>query len=329
MLQLGRKYSAGSSYRYGFNGKENDNEVKGEGNQQDYGMRIYDPRLGRFLCTDPITDRFPELTPYQFASNSPIWAIDLDGLEGLVATGTSQPFSNDSRPVGMIMTVQDAAKIDPRIRSLVADFTPFIGTIKGGVDAYNGYDCGTGDKLAGWQRVLNVIPFVSGFRKIGKVANAAEKISDASKVVNDVVKSEKAIVSTEKAIVNVEKSTSKIGSTGKVGEDYLKTLGGTPQKYFGKEFFSDLNSKGGRFVDQLVNGVAHESKVGYTTLTKDIREQIAKDAALLNNPESGIKKVVWNFFRSPETGKVGASKSLLKELEKAGIETRIIELPKK
>lgn len=36
-------------YRYGFNGKENDNEVKGEGNQQDYGMRIYDPRLGKFL----------------------------------------------------------------------------------------------------------------------------------------------------------------------------------------------------------------------------------------------------------------------------------------
>ncbi len=42
-------------YRYGFNGKENDNEVKGEGNQQDYGFRIYDPRLGRFLSVDPLT----------------------------------------------------------------------------------------------------------------------------------------------------------------------------------------------------------------------------------------------------------------------------------
>ena len=44
---------AGTDYRYGFNGKENDDEVKGEGNQQDYGMRIYDPRLGRFLSVDP------------------------------------------------------------------------------------------------------------------------------------------------------------------------------------------------------------------------------------------------------------------------------------
>ncbi len=68
-------------YRYGFNGKENDNEVKGEGNQQDYGMRIYDPRVGRFLSVDPLTKGFAMLTPYQFASNGPIEAVDLDGLE--------------------------------------------------------------------------------------------------------------------------------------------------------------------------------------------------------------------------------------------------------
>jgi len=67
----GRKYASGNEYRYGFNGKENDNEVKGEGNQQDYGMRIYDPRLGRFLSVDPITADYPELTPYQYASNNP------------------------------------------------------------------------------------------------------------------------------------------------------------------------------------------------------------------------------------------------------------------
>ena len=74
-----------NAYRYGFNGKENDNDVKGEGNQQDYGMRIYDPRLGRFSSVDPITKQYPELTPYQFASNSPVSGIDLDGLEYLNA----------------------------------------------------------------------------------------------------------------------------------------------------------------------------------------------------------------------------------------------------
>jgi RHS repeat-associated protein len=77
----GRKHSVDGAYRYGFNGKENDNDVKGEGNQQDYGMRVYDPRLGKFLSVDPITKKYPMLTPYQFASNSPISGIDLDGLE--------------------------------------------------------------------------------------------------------------------------------------------------------------------------------------------------------------------------------------------------------
>lgn len=78
----GREYKLDNSlYRYGFNGKENDNEVKGAGNQQDYGMRIYDPRVGRFLSMDPITAKYPELTPYQFARNSPIFGIDPDGLE--------------------------------------------------------------------------------------------------------------------------------------------------------------------------------------------------------------------------------------------------------
>ena len=77
----GRKFSDNNQYRYGFNGKENDNEIKGEGNQQDYGMRIYDPRIGKFLSVDPIDEQYPQLTPYQFSSNRPLDGIDLDGLE--------------------------------------------------------------------------------------------------------------------------------------------------------------------------------------------------------------------------------------------------------
>jgi RHS repeat-associated protein len=84
----GRQFNNGN-YRYGFNGKENDNEVKGTGNQQDYGMRIYDPRIGKFLSVDPLTSKYPELTPYQFASNTPIQAIDLDGLEAFFVHGTT------------------------------------------------------------------------------------------------------------------------------------------------------------------------------------------------------------------------------------------------
>jgi len=82
MEMPGREYSSGSGYRYGFNGKEKDDEVMGEGNEIDYGMRVYDTRIGRFLSMDPLLEKFPMLTPYQYASNTPIQAIDIDGTEG-------------------------------------------------------------------------------------------------------------------------------------------------------------------------------------------------------------------------------------------------------
>lgn len=81
----GRSYGAGSHYRYGFNGKEQDKETTGT-STYDYGFRIYNPALGRFLSTDPLTKGYPMLTAYQYASNSPILNVDLDGLEGVKAT---------------------------------------------------------------------------------------------------------------------------------------------------------------------------------------------------------------------------------------------------
>ncbi|SRR6266536_5242348 len=86
MIMPGRSYTAGSGYRYGFNGKEMDNETYGQGNEYDYGFRIYNPRIGRFLSVDPLTNKYPELTPYQFASNMPIIAVDLDGEEAKIVT---------------------------------------------------------------------------------------------------------------------------------------------------------------------------------------------------------------------------------------------------
>ena len=76
-----RGFSFSGGYRYGFNGKENDDDVKGKGNQQNYGERIYDPRLGKFLSPDPLARKYPMLSTYQFASNRPIDGMDLDGLE--------------------------------------------------------------------------------------------------------------------------------------------------------------------------------------------------------------------------------------------------------
>ncbi|MEO1053058.1 MAG: RHS repeat-associated core domain-containing protein [Bacteroidota bacterium] len=67
------------AYRYGYNGKERDGSF-GLTNY-DYGFRIYNPALGKFLSVDPLTRDYAFYTPYQFAGNKPISSIDLDGLE--------------------------------------------------------------------------------------------------------------------------------------------------------------------------------------------------------------------------------------------------------
>jgi len=58
-------------YRYGFQGQEKDDEIKGEGNRYDFGARMYDARVGRFLSIDPHCNGYPDISPYVFAINNP------------------------------------------------------------------------------------------------------------------------------------------------------------------------------------------------------------------------------------------------------------------
>jgi RHS repeat-associated protein len=83
-----RAYSSGA-YRYGFNGKELDKDGGGMGggggSTYDYGFRIYNPDLGRFLSVDPLFMSFPWNSSYAFCENSPVRFVDLDGLEKATA----------------------------------------------------------------------------------------------------------------------------------------------------------------------------------------------------------------------------------------------------
>jgi RHS repeat-associated protein len=88
MIQPGRKFTGGSVYRYGFNGKEKDNST-GESNL-DFGARIYDGRLGRWLSVDPLQAKYPSFSPYVFAINNPIIVVDHDGRDIIIVTENSQ-----------------------------------------------------------------------------------------------------------------------------------------------------------------------------------------------------------------------------------------------
>src|SRR5690554_3300390 len=69
------------SYRYGFQGQEKDDEVKGNGNSVNYKYRMHDPRVGRFFAVDPLASKYPHNGPYNFSENRVIDCIELEGLE--------------------------------------------------------------------------------------------------------------------------------------------------------------------------------------------------------------------------------------------------------
>jgi RHS repeat-associated protein len=67
-------------YRFGFNGQEKDDEIKGMGNSIHFEFREYDSRLGRFMSIDPLSSNYPWQSPYAFAANNPIMFVDIKGL---------------------------------------------------------------------------------------------------------------------------------------------------------------------------------------------------------------------------------------------------------
>ena len=159
-----------NSYRFGFNGKENDNEVEGEGNWQDYGMRMYSPRLGRFPSVDPIAKKYPMLTPYQFASNTPIEAVDLDGLEGIMLGG---PWWAVTPEIGLIS--EDDIIIRPSIEESLGKAT------KAGIEVQEPTPSPSGTPKP-WNPELTSKQNFEGWKNVGRLGHeAVEKLTDFAK----------------------------------------------------------------------------------------------------------------------------------------------------
>jgi RHS repeat-associated protein len=76
MGMMGRSVTA-EGYRYGYNGMEKESETF-EG-AYDFGARILDTRLGRWLSVDPLYDEYINLSTYNFVRNNPLLFWDPDG----------------------------------------------------------------------------------------------------------------------------------------------------------------------------------------------------------------------------------------------------------
>jgi RHS repeat-associated protein len=61
--------------RYKFTAKELDNET----NYTYFGARYYDSDLSSWLSVDPLSDKYPSLSPYNYCAGNPVVLVDPDG----------------------------------------------------------------------------------------------------------------------------------------------------------------------------------------------------------------------------------------------------------
>jgi len=99
-------------YRYGFQGQEMDDELKGEGNSLNYTFRMHYPRVGRFFARDPLTKKYPYNSPYAFSENRVIDSGELEGLKTYYAAdGTKAGQVGESKEIRVLAAGIDIALI--------------------------------------------------------------------------------------------------------------------------------------------------------------------------------------------------------------------------
>jgi len=88
-MSLPNRHGSSNEYRYGFQGQEKDDEIKGEGNSYTTHFRQLDVRINRWLSVDPRTREMPWQSPYVSMDNNPIWNNDVLG-DKIKPTGSKE-----------------------------------------------------------------------------------------------------------------------------------------------------------------------------------------------------------------------------------------------
>ena len=92
---------------YLFNAKEFDEET----GMYYYGARYYEPRLSLWMSTDPLGEKNPHLSPYNFVSNNPLNRIDPWGLTDYEVDGETRTIQDGHNNLRMTVGNADFAKL--------------------------------------------------------------------------------------------------------------------------------------------------------------------------------------------------------------------------
>ncbi len=197
-----------TGYRYGFQGQEKDDEIKGEGNSVNFKYRMHDPRLGRFLSTDPLAMHFPWNSTYSFSMNRVIDKIELEGAEiaepayktinggyvtAIDGVGTQVISREKIEAQIAIMNMPPPPFVPQQPNQSMSAGDPYAGTPLTGAQAQQAYNINlygdyvvpleltkklmNGEEITAWDvgpELVGIIPFGKALGKAGKIAAKSE-----------------------------------------------------------------------------------------------------------------------------------------------------------
>jgi RHS repeat-associated protein len=107
MAERSFKENTDKKYRFGFNGKEYENDIS-EG-VYNFEARMMDSRICRFTSTDPLSYEYPDISPFVFVGNMPLIAIDPNGQK-LVFVGKEEDVKYFKALIKLICKMSPEAK---------------------------------------------------------------------------------------------------------------------------------------------------------------------------------------------------------------------------
>jgi RHS repeat-associated protein len=156
-----------SAYRFGFNGKENDDEAYGDDNQVDFGARVYDGRVSRFLSVDPLAKEYPSTSSYAPFSNNPIFFIDPDGKE-------IKPFYSLDEKGNLLIKIQVTGKVIDLSGKWFSPAQEFTNEINSSASSFNGLASGIDIEFNGKKYTEAMVNFEFSFEKVNKISEISE-----------------------------------------------------------------------------------------------------------------------------------------------------------
>jgi len=259
--------------KWKYNGKELDDAT----GMYYYGARYYDPRISIFVSVDPLAEKFPNYTPYNYTLNNPIMLVDPDGRapEHIIIRNSK----NKDGSINMNVTI--VGKVIDLTSNNSIDVPSYISSAKSNLEKTLGGSYKTSDGIRVNVNVQVQLTQAKGVRDIGDDDHVIG-IVDSFQTVKQF-----GVSSTNAGIAYME------GNVTLLKSQYLNGYNSLEEHEFGHLF--GLDHKAGTFMSSTVSS--------NKTKTEDQQKQMFERFRMLENEK----------MRNVEDSK-GSSKTELKNL---------------